>query len=308
LNAEDQINSSDSRSPEEAQSPVSKSLRRRLRPLLAIPAVLGVFGQCYVYGRLIEVDWVKVEHVDIPIRNLPEEFDGFKVVHLSDLHIDEIGKREKKLAEMVNSVGADAIVITGDCAQSREGEQIAATLISQFKAERGLWGVLGNWDSNETAKTLEEVGIEILEAETDTITIDGQRLCIIGLRLEDALPFYSTEQQREIIAELKAKLPEGAPVILLSHMPRVIRAAREEEIDLVLAGHTHGGQVRIPFGPAIVTLSDLGVWTSKGLYEFDDTYLHISPGFGLEPGPDWIQVRFWCRPEVTVITLRAEEG
>ena len=307
MNAEDRINSTDLSSPEETQSPDAKSLRRQLRPLLAIPIVLGVFALCYVYGRLIEVDWVKIEHVDIPIRNLPEEFDGFKIVHLSDLHIDEIGKREEKLPEMVNTVGADAIFITGDYAQSRNGEKLAASLISQLKAKHGMWGVLGNWDSNETTKALEEAGMTMLKAETDTIEIDGQRLGIIGLRLEDALPFYSTEQQSEIVAGLKAKLPEGVPVILLSHLPRVIRAAREENIDLVLAGHTHGGQVRIPFGPAIVTLSDLGVWISKGLYEFDDTYLHINPGFGLEPGPDWIQVRFWCRPEITVITLREKE-
>ncbi len=307
MNSENSADKSVQDALEETQAPVSKTLLRQLRPLLAIPIVLGVVGLCYAYGRFIEVDWLRIKHVDVPIRNLPAEFEGFKIVHLSDLHIDEIGKREKKLPEMVNAVGADAIFLTGDYTNTAAGDKNAAVVVSQFEARHGIWGVMGNWDSRKMADALEEVGVEMLMGEVDTIEVDGSALGIIGLRLEDALPFYSVEQQSKIIAGLKEQLPEGAPVILLEHLPRVIRAAKEQDIDLVLAGHTHGGQVRIPFGPAIITLSDLGVWISKGLYEFDDTYLHINPGIGLEPGPDWIQVRFWCRPEITVITLLAEE-
>jgi predicted MPP superfamily phosphohydrolase len=120
---------------------------------------------------------------------------------------------------------------------------------------------------------------------------------------ETALPVYSTEKQREIIAGLKQRLPEDAPTILLEHMPRIIHAAQEEDIDLVLSGHSHGGQVRIPFGPAIETPSDLGVWISKGLYKFKSTYLYINPGIGLEPGPAYILVRFWCRSFVKLGVL-----
>jgi len=304
LNAEKPITTSTQNSTEKQQPQSPKGLFKQYRSILAIPLFILIIGLCYAYGRLIEVNWIKIECVDIPIRGLPAEFEGFKIVQLSDLYVTELGKREKKLPAMVNSIGADAIFITGDFARTAAGEKIAASIISKLEARHGIWGVSGNWDSTQTLKACEDAGLQMLMSETDTIEIGEKHLGIIGLRVGVATRVVNTETQRKAIAKLKAELPAGAPIILLEHMPRIIHAAQEEGIDLVLSGHTHGGQVRIPFGPAIVTPSDLGIRTSKGLYEFKDTYLYINPGIGLEPGPDFIRVRFWCRPEITVITLR----
>lgn len=293
------------RSPIEEPPPrTARGLLVRFRTFLLIPVLLAGIGLCYAYGRLIEVNWIRIKRVEIPIRRLPAEFDGFKIVHLSDLHVAEMGRREEMLPILVNSLGADAIFITGDFADFDRGIIHAASIISRLQAKYGKWGVLGNWDSRETEKACEEAGLKILMAETETIERNGRQLGIIGLRFEDTLPFYSTEEKSDIIAGLKSEFSTGTPVILLAHLPRTIRAAQEEDIDLVLAGHTHGGQVRIPFGPAIITLSDMGIWISKGLYKFKDTHLYINPGIGLEPGPAYIQVRFWCRPEITVVILR----
>ena len=93
-------------------SPASKSLARQLRYVLLIPLTLVVVGLCYLYGRFIEVNWIKTEYVHIPIRGLPQEFEGFKIVHLSDLHVVEMGKREKKLPAMVNSVSGSSSLAT----------------------------------------------------------------------------------------------------------------------------------------------------------------------------------------------------
>ena len=276
---------------------------RQFRSVLLLPVILAIIGFCYLYGRFIEVDWIRVKHVDIPIRGLPLEFDGFTIVHLSDLHISEMGRREKKLAKMVNSVGADAIFITGDFADTDKGLEIAASIIAQFQSEDGIWGVLGNWDSNGTVAMSRAAGLKMLRTETDSIERGGRKLGIIGLRFDDAVPVLTTQAQREIIADLKSRFPGDIPVIVLEHAPRIIHAAQEEGIALVLSGHTHGGQVRIPFGPALETPSDMGIRYTKGLYKFKDTYLYINPGIGLEPGPDYIKVRFWCRPEITVIVL-----
>jgi hypothetical protein len=150
---------------------------------------------------------------------------------------------------------------------------------------------------------MQDAGLKMLKNEVDVIEVGGEKLGIIGLRFDMAMRAVSLEEQRRVISRLESRLPAGAPTILLSHMPRISDAAQEEDIDLVLAGHTHGGQVRIPFGPAIITPSDMGVWRSKGLFKYKETFLYISPGIGLEPGPDWIKVRFWCRPEITVIRL-----
>jgi len=291
------------------ENSISKAQRiaRQLRSLLLIPIVLGVVGVCYLYGRLIEVNWIKIERIEIPIRGLPEAFEGFKIIHLSDFHTRELGKRERKLPAMVNSLEPDAIFITGDFADTGEGTRIAASVVGKLESKYGKWGVPGNWDSNQAIKFYEDVGLKMLLADTDTIEIDGYILGIIGLRFDDAVPVLSTEAQRGIISGLRSRFSSGVPIILLEHAPRIIHAAQEEGIDLVLSGHTHGGQVRIPFGPAIETPSDMGIWYSKGLYRFKNTYLYINPGIGLEPGPAYIQVRFWCRPEITEIVLRAAD-
>jgi len=295
--------------PEETHMRIkpAESRLRQFRSVLLLPVILAAIGLCYLYGRFIEVDWIRIERVNIPIRGLPAEFDGFRIIHLSDFHISKMGRREKKLAEMVNSVGANAIFITGDFADTDKGLEIAALIISQFQSEHGKWGVLGNWDSNRTVKVCRGAGLKMLLTETDLIEHDGKKLGIIGLRFDDAVPVLTTRAQRTIISNLKSRLPDGIPVILLEHAPRIIYAAQEESIDLVLSGHTHGGQVRIPFGSAIETPSDMGIRYTKGLHKFKDTYLYINPGIGLEPGPDYIQVRFWCRPEITVIVLHPEK-
>jgi predicted MPP superfamily phosphohydrolase len=289
-------------------SPPSRRSLKRFRSLLLIPLVAIVVGSCYLYARFIEVNWIKVKRLDIPLKRLPKEFEGFKIAHLSDLHIDAIGKRERKLPAMVNSLAADAIFITGDFSDTKEGEPIAASIVAQLKSKYGMWGVLGNWDSSRTNKACKEAGVKMLLTQTDMIKIGNGRIGIIGLKYDDALRVLTTEGHREIISGLKAKLPDGIPLILLEHEPRIIWAAQDEGIDLVLSGHTHGGQVRIPFGPAIETPSDMGIWYSKGLYKFKDTYLHISPGIGLEPGSDYIKVRFSCRPEITLIVLHDDKG
>lgn len=291
--------------PERAETVIqlSPQSHRRFRSLLFIPLLLALVGACYLYGRLIEVNWIRIERVEIPIRNLPEAFEGFTIVQLSDLHVVEIGKRERKLPEMVNGIGADAIFMTGDYTQTREGESLAASVVAKLKAKYGVWGVLGNWDPYRTAKVLEEVGVKMLLTQADVIDIRGEKIGIIGLRFGDALRVLPTQSQRQTIASLKAELPEGIPIILLEHTPRIIYAAQEENIDLVLSGHTHGGQVHIPFGPAIETPCDMGIWYTNGLFKFKNTFLYINPGIGLEPGPNWMQVRFWCRPEITVIRL-----
>jgi len=284
--------------------PSRRTIRRSLRSLLLIPIVLAVVGAAYLYGRLIEVNWIKTKRVDVPIRPLPPQFDGFKIVQLSDLHIWDLGEREKKLPAMVNAVGADAIFITGDFAHDEQGMQVAAALISQLQSRYGIWGVLGNWDSRQTVKACKEAGVKMLLSEVDTIEIDGALLGIIGLKYDDALRVLGVDVQRQTLAGLKSQLPADIPVILLEHEPRIVRAAQDEGIDLVLSGHTHGGQVRIPFGPAIETPSDMGIWYTRGMYQFKNTLLYINPGIGLEPGPDYIKVRFFCRPEITVLTLR----
>jgi predicted MPP superfamily phosphohydrolase len=279
------------------------TLFRQIRIILLIPIVLLSIGACYLYGRVIEVNWLRIKHVDIPVQNLPAAFEGFRIVQLSDLHVTEIGKREKKLPDMVNSLGADAIFLTGDYAQTNEEEVLAASIISKLEAKHGMWGVLGNWDSDRTFRLMEAAGVTMLVTEADMIQKDDAQLGIIGLNFDDAMRVVPIEEQRYIISRLKERLPGGVPIILLEHMPRIIDGAKEEDIDLVLSGHTHGGQVRIPFGPAIESPSDMGVWRSKGLFKYKKTYLYINPGIGLEPGPDWIRVRFWCRPEITVVEL-----
>ncbi|GAB4348635.1 MAG: metallophosphoesterase [Candidatus Abyssubacteria bacterium] len=279
---------------------------RILRVLTLLLGLAVVASLCYLYARFIEVDWLKVRRVEIPVQNLPQSFEGFRIVHLSDLHCGASGERERKLPSLVNSLQADALMLSGDFAETEEGEKNRRLRHCPTRGQIRQVGGLGNWDSGYTITTLKSAEIKILLNETDVIEIGDESIGIIGLRFSVASRRNPLPNQRKTIADLRAQLPDR-PVVLLEHFPRIIHAAQDEKIDIVLAGHTHGGQVRIPFGPALITPSDMGVWRSRGLFRLKDTYLYINPGVGLEPGPDYMKVRFFCRPEVTLIVLRKAE-
>lgn len=254
------------------------------------------------YAILIEIKWFEITEPDLHITGLHPALDGYRMVQLSDIHMDSSMTRErlKKIATMVNNLKPDLIVITGDFV-SYEIEYVTEDLrdaLSDFHATDGIIAVMGNHDHltgvERIRGVLKDVGIRELENDYVKIEHDGGHFYLAGV---DDL---SAKKAR--LDLLLPKIPDDAPVILLAHAPDFADvAAATGRFALQLSGHTHGGQIQIPY---IGTLygPEHGHIYQDGLYEVaDGLQVYVSRGVGTVTLP----IRFNCRPEITHITLRS---
>lgn len=249
------------------------------------------------WSLFIEPNMLKVTILNLNINGLK----GLKVVFIGDLHVKPYQKKHlKNIVEKIDKQNPDLILCIGDFvsghkeSQSLSIEEIAQEL-SVLKPKYGFYTVLGNhdwWQGGEKIeKVLERNGIIVFGNENKTINvINGKKICIVGV--ED----LST---RSVDVE-KAFENIRQPSILLSHSPDVFPLInKQNSVDLVLAGHTHGGQVRFPFiGPLIVP-SEYGNKYAQGLIEESGHTMFVTKGIGTSIMP----VRFNCIPEIVVINF-----
>ncbi len=256
----------------------------------------GSLGALF-YSARIEIEWLAIERVKVPIPNLKPGLEGLRIVQMSDFHlphtdIDFI----RKAVEKANSLNPDLVVLTGDYVlPSAEAIYDLAPALAELKARYGVYAILGNhdhWtDAELIRRSLEEVGIPVLVNSGVNLTVGGETLYLAGL--DD--PWVS---QADLEAAL-ANLTTGAPVILLVHEPDFVDTfSQDRRITLQLSGHTHGGQVRLPLVGALI-LPHHGRKYDTGLYRVNDTWLYVNRGVGVIGPP----VRFNCRPEITEFTL-----
>lgn len=270
---------------------------------------LGFLLICFVialaYAILIESKWYEITEPELQIHNLHPVFDGYRIVQLSDIHMDSSMTRErlKKIASTVNELKPDLIVITGDFV-SYEVKYVTNDLrdaLSNFHARDGIVAVMGNHDHlsgvDRVREVLKDVGIRELQNDCMTIERDGGHFYLAGI---DDL---SAKQAR--LDLLLPKIPEDAPAILLAHAPDFADvAAATGRFDAQLSGHTHGGQIQLPF---IGTLygPEHGHRYQDGLFDVaNGLQLYVSRGVGTVHLP----IRFLCRPEIAHITLRSIEA
>jgi len=253
-------------------------------------AVVGLGNLLFLlllaYGWLWEAHWV--ERVDVVVDI--DVAQPVRIVHLSDLHLEGFGRREERALEIVRSAEPDLILLTGDYVSKETGltyKEDVTRFFSQLEAPFGVYAVPGNWDVDAGA-LVEGTAVELLEGKTARTQVRGINVSITG-------DWYD---MRPPVADASADL-----TIYLQHSPDHLAEASEAGYDLYLAGHTHGGQVRIPGFGAVVTLSRFWKKYEAGLYKEGDTHLYVNRGLGVEGG--WApRVRLFCRPEVTVIELR----
>jgi uncharacterized protein len=189
----------------------------------------------------------------------------------------------------------DLIVFTGDAINSPGGAPVFRRLMTALAKIAPTYAVRGNWDAWYWSKVDLFTGTGAVELDGVLLgKAAGVPIAIVGLPVtqEDRLP------------EMLATVPRDAFVLLLHHYPDEILTAQAGQVDLYCAGHTHGGQVALPFYGALVTLSKYGKEYEAGLYREGDTWLYVNRGIGMEGGPA-PRVRFCARPELTVIELRA---
>ncbi len=256
------------------------------RRLSFIGGVNLLFALLLAYGWLIEAKWV--ERVDAAIDlDVP---GPIRIVHLSDLHAESFGERERRALDIVRSAEPDIIVLTGDYTSKRTGlagTEHARRFVSELDAPSGIFAVPGNWDSS-LGPLFEGTEVELLEGRSTRVPVRDLDVFIAGTWFDAPPPPADTS------ADL---------AVYLQHSPDFLAEASRAGYDLYLAGHTHGGQVRIPGFGAVITLSRFWKRYESGLYRDGDTYLYVNRGLGLEGG--WApRVRLFCRPEVTVLELR----
>jgi uncharacterized protein len=255
-----------------------------------IRAVLMVTG---LYWRgLRNAAKVAIRHNSIQLPHLPKAFDGFTIVQLSDLHVEMSEAAMERVIALLGEARYDACVLTGDYRGEAYGPYdttLAGMARVRDSIKGPIYGVLGNHDTICMVPGLEAMGIRMLLNESAVIERGGQHLHLGGI---DDAHFYGMDD----IEKAAAAIPHDEFSILISHTPEVYRQAAHADFDLLLSGHTHGGQICLPGGVAITLDSVLPRSMGSGAWKYHDMIGYTSVGAGSSVVP----VRFNCPPEITL--------
>lgn len=264
------------------------------RGVLAL-AGLGIL--CVAYGYFVEPYWLSVTHVQITSSKLPRGAQPIRIVHISDIHSDPAPRLEKRLPQTIAAERPDLIVFTGDSLNSPEGLPVFRECLTEIAKIAPTFVVKGNWDAwywNQL-NLFGATGAHELDGNSTQVEVRGVPLWVAGVAVEN----------EELMETAINSAPPDAFRVFLYHYPDLIKEAAAQKVDLYCAGHTHGGQVALPLYGALITFSKYGKKYEAGLYREDATWLYVNRGIGMEGGRA-PRVRFWARPEVTVIEVVPE--
>lgn len=303
-------------SPLQIETPPEEQPRGLTRRVFLHTSILGMTGLAltsFTKG-IAHRDDIEITYRDFAIPNLPKAFEGKTITFLSDIHSGPfMGLRElKKIVAIVNGLQSDIIVIPGDFVTS-EPEEVHpfADAMAGLRAPFGVYACTGNHDFyagvDKVSRGVENIGFRLLRNENTAITIDGQSLWLIGVDDNDSktISQYVEGKPAPHIEAAWRGVPENAASILLCHKPYQFEDFAKTNVGLVLAGHTHGGQIVLArFGQSAIAFSTLASHYVNGLYlphSNSKTQMYISRGIGVVGIP----IRLNCPPEITKITLRA---
>jgi uncharacterized protein len=288
-----------------ARSKTSPSRReflgRTATAAAAAPFVAGAYG--LLYGRL------NLETTAQPIRlaRLPGAFHGFRIAQISDIHIGPFMPQEeiRKYAAIANRLKPDLIVLTGDFVTfDPSTQQAVVDALTGLRAPFGVFGCLGNhdaWAGVEDSITLlfRRAGIRILRGERLAIESHGERLNLIGVDFQSPRRFGPSPPVRDLLGNIRPLILPDQVNILLSHNPDTFNRAAELNIDLSLAGHTHGGQAALEFISPELAPSRLVTPYVAGWFQRPGGQLYVNRGIGTI----FIPIRVGAPPEITVFEL-----
>ncbi len=283
---------------------------RRSRPgkslRIVLAAVVLLIAGIVFWAFLVEPGRLVVREQTIQIDNWPHELDGLRIAVLSDIHADDWFIDDKKLrtiVERTNQLQPELIVILGDYMSSngnvtrRVEPERFGVILKDLHAPLGVYSVLGNhdwWYSGvQVRRGLEENGIQVLENEVIHFDARGTELWLVGLA--------DLWTRKQAVADTIAMVPEGKPFIALTHNPDIFPDL-PPRVPLLLAGHTHGGQVRLPLIGSVVESSDYGDRYVKGHVFENNHHLFVTTGIGTSIVP----VRFGVPPEIVVLTIKSK--
>ena len=240
---------------------------------------------------------------------LPKAFDGYRIAHISDLHNTEMGKDNKKLLDMLREAKPDIIAITGDLIDSRNTDiEIALKFTGAAMEIAPCYYVTGNHEArvseyDELKEGMIELGVAVLEDGCIELEQSGETITLLGVNDPSFQTDYLFGDSKTVMQSKLQEIinEEETYTILLSHRPELFEVYRESKVDLVLSGHAHGGQFRLPFvGGLVAPNQGLFPKYDAGLYTEDNTNMIVSRGIGNSILP----FRFNNRPEVILIELK----
>jgi predicted MPP superfamily phosphohydrolase len=238
---------------------------------------------------------VRLLHHRAGFPDLPPAFEGFRILHISDLHVELNPGAMRAVGRLARELEYDACVMTGDFRSKTYGpfdEMLAGLAELRTHLKDPVYGVLGNHDSILMVPGMEELGIRMLVNECESFEREGQRIYMAGI---DDAHFFRVDN----IEKVAEQVPDGAFAILLSHTPEVYRQAAHADFRLMLSGHTHGGQICLPGSVPVTLDAKLPRRMGSGAWRYHRMVGYTSVG----AGSCIVPVRLNCPPEITLHEL-----
>ena len=255
-----------------------------------------------LYGFLIEPYDVEVRHLWIQRSVFADVLEGRVAIHISDLHISEIGRREKKVLKLIEEIDPDFMFLSGDYIKWGGNPEGALDFLAKLKAKEGVWAVMGDYDYSDSRKSCrfcheegngratQMHGVRFLRNLLEPLNSTRGEIYIAGIDGESDLPFNTGDQPVPLGHE-------GVPAIVLSHSPLIFEKLDNEREVLVLSGDTHGGQVPLPSWLWGILGYEKNARYNHGLFQEGRKTMYVSRGIGTSHIP----FRFLRRPELVVL-------
>ncbi|MCP4351685.1 MAG: hypothetical protein GY795_39975 [Desulfobacterales bacterium] len=273
----------------------------------------------FVYATFIEPNNIQIDKVEIKTGKVSEEIT---ILHISDIQSVSVGKYEQKVFQIIEKLNPDLILHTGDLMQTNQNTEMEkmAKLFKQLSPKYGIYHSMGDTDSFWSVGDTDSLrpmgatgslgpikqfctlsGVRLLIDKNATIKGKEVKLNMLGLSL-----YNSRRGNKAFIKNWKNRSKKNEFTIVFGHAPEYISGILKLDIDLCLAGHTHGGQIRVPFWGPIITLSRFPKKWSMGYRKINNTHINVSAGVGTEHAGNLPPIRFNCPPVMTLLTLKPQ--
>lgn len=261
-----------------------------------------------IIGTILETNSIVVTHMEYSNSKISSEFNGYKIVQISDLHNKRFGKNQSKLIDKIKECNPDIIIVTGDLVDKRYYNlDVAMEFINNAINIAPIYYVSGNHEISteeyeDIKRKLIDSNVVVLDNESILLNKNEESIKLAGLLDPSYYDGTNEVRKTKLNEELKKLVTNEEFEILLSHRPEILDIYSENNIDLVFTGHAHGGQIRIPFiGAIIAPHQGLFPKYTEGQYTLNNTTMIVSRGLGTSV----ITVRIFNKPEIILLELKS---